>query len=150
MTEQITETTGPATDETLLDEAVSGPPVGEGSTNSVSGTTASDDPETFPREYVVKLRDESARNRQRAADGDALAARLHAALVAATGRLADPSDLPFDDARLDDAEALTTVLDDLLARKPHLASRKPSGDVGQGAGSGADGFSLAGMLRTRA
>lgn len=30
-------------------------------------------------------------------------------------------------------DALTAAIDDLLARKAHLASRRPSGDVGQGA-----------------
>ncbi|WP_252980167.1 hypothetical protein [Mycobacterium riyadhense] len=53
---------------------------------------------TFSREYVKELREESKGHRLRAdaAEGraDELAKRLHAALVAATGRLADPADLP--------------------------------------------------------
>lgn len=109
-----------------------------------------DDAETFPKEYVVKLRDEAAKYRQRAADRDTLAERLHGALVAATGRLADPTDLAFDDSHIDDPEALTTALDDLLTRKPHLASRRLVGDVGQGATQGATGVDLAGMLRRNA
>jgi hypothetical protein len=112
--------------------------------------TTEEDPETFPREYVEKLRDESAKHRQKAADRDDLAQRLHAALVTATGRLADPSDLPFDEDHLSDPDAIEAAIDDLLARKPHLASRKPSGDVGQGAGSGSDDFNLAGLLRSQA
>lgn len=117
----------------------------------VSGETpAETEPETFPREYVQKLRDESAKHRQRAADRDALAERLHVALVAATGRLADPTDLAFDDAHLADEDALAAAIDELLARKPHLASRKPSGDVGQGATLGSDPIDLAGMLRRNA
>ncbi len=47
------------------------------------------DPETFPREYVKKLRKESAGYRERAQQADTYAQRLHTALVAATGRLAD-------------------------------------------------------------
>lgn len=108
------------------------------------------DPETFPREYVVKLRDENAKYRQKAGDRDTLAERLHVALVAATGRLADPSDLTFDETHLTDETALTTALDDLLTRKPHLVSRKPSGDVGQGAQGSDVGFDLADLLRSRA
>ena len=108
------------------------------------------DPETFPKEYVVKLRDEAAKYRQRAADRDTLAERLHGALVAATGRLADPSDIAFDDSHIDDPEALTAAIDDLLTRKPHLATRKPSGDVGQGATGTADPVDLAGLLRRNA
>jgi len=112
--------------------------------------TEQTEPETFPREYVQRLRDESAKYRQRAADRDQLAERLHSALVAATGRLADPSDLPFDDEHLTDADALSAALDDLLARKPHLASRKPSGDVGQGATLSGTDVDLAGLLRRNA
>lgn len=109
-----------------------------------------EDPETFPREYVVKLRDEAAKHRTKAQRADDLAARLHTSLVAATGRLADPSDLAFDDAHLDDEGALTAAIDDLLSRKPHLATRKPSGDVGQGASVSGDTVDLAGILRSRA
>lgn len=108
------------------------------------------EPETFPREYVEKLRKENAGYRDRAKDRDTLASRLHTALVAATGRLADPTDLQFDAAHLDDAEALTTALDDLLAAKPHLATRRVSGNVGQGAAEGAQSVDLAGILRARA
>lgn len=142
MTEQTHE-------EAPVDEAVSGPPDADEGTTDTLDPTPDDEPETFPREYVAKLRDESAKHRQRAADRDTLAERLHVALVTATGRLADPSDLTFNDAHLADAEALTAAIDDLLARKPHLASRKPSGDVGQGAGSASDTVNLAGMLRQR-
>ena len=108
------------------------------------------EPETFPRDYVEKLRKESAGYRVRAQQSDALATRLHTALVAATGRLADPTDLAFDEAHLDDEEALTTAIDDLLGRKPHLASRRPSGDVGQGVGSPVNNVDLAGILRAGA
>jgi hypothetical protein len=111
----------------------------------------SESDETFPRAYVEKLRDESAKYRQRAQKADDLAARLHKALVASTGKLADPEDLPFSEAHLDDAEALAAAVDDLLARKPHLASRKPRGDVGQGITSApSTSVDLAGILRARA
>ncbi|RYI24606.1 hypothetical protein EVU97_01970 [Dermacoccus sp. 147Ba] len=130
---------GVTTTDTLEDERAEG----EGS----------DDPsgdETFPREYVEKLRKENADARVKAKRADDLAARLHTALVAATGRLADPSDLPFDDAHLEDADALNAAVDALLARKPHLASRRPVGSIGQGATAPADSVSLAGILRHNA
>lgn len=148
MTEQITEQ-----QEAPVDEEVQSPPADEGNTETVDETTDAtndDDPETFPREYVVKLREEAAKHRQRAADRDDLAQRLHAALVTATGRLADPSDLAYDDEHLADPDTLTTAIDDLLARKPHLASRRVVGDVGQGATKGDDPVDLAGLLRRNA
>ena len=108
------------------------------------------EPETFPRDYVEKLRKESAGYRVRAQQADNLAARLHLALVADTGRLADPSDLAFDPAHLDDDSALSAALDDLLHRTPHLASRRPRGDVGQGISGPSTATDLAGILRSRA
>lgn len=112
--------------------------------------SSEDEPDTFPRQYVEELRDENAKFRQRAKDRDDLAQRLHVALVAATGRLADPSDLEYSDDTLSDPEALTAALDDLLERKPHLASRTPRGSVGQGAAADSGHVDLAGLLRARA
>lgn len=106
--------------------------------------------DTFPRAYVEQLRRESAGYRERAQTADALAARLHTALVAATGRLADPSDLPFDAAHLDDEAALAAAVDELLARKPHLAARRVTGDVGAGTrGQTVPEVSLLDMARGR-
>lgn len=167
--EQMTETderdtagVGNPTPETVT-EGVTGEDVtvdtsyvaGEDEAEDVEGVDVdgSDDPsdaETFPREYVEKLRKENADARVKAKRADDLAARLHTALVAATGRLADPSDLPFDDAHLEDADALNAAVDALLARKPHLASRRPVGSIGQGATAPADSVSLAGILRHNA
>lgn len=117
-----------------------------------AGGEHDDDAETFTRDYVEKLRKEAGDARVRVKDRDTLAARLHGALVAATGRLADPTDLPFDEAHLaEDGAALAAAVDELLARKPHLASRTPRGDVGQGATPGdGGGVDLAGILRSRA
>ena len=113
-------------------------------------TEPQEDEDTFPRDYVEKLRDENAKYRQRAARADDLAHRLHTALVTATGKLQDPGDLPFDEDHLDDPEALAAAVDDLLARKPHLASRKPVGNIGQGASGSTSTVDLAGLLRARA
>ncbi|PND58132.1 hypothetical protein CRM90_09095 [Mycobacterium sp. ENV421] len=106
--------------------------------------------ETFPRSVVEKLRQENGRYRQRAHQADAYAQRLHTELVRSTGRLADPTDLPFDAEHLDDTDALTAAIDALLADRPHLASRKPVGDIGQGnRGGTSEPFSLLGMLKER-
>lgn len=113
--------------------------------------TPQTDEETFPRAYVEKLRKEAGDARARAKRTDELAHRLHVALVAATGRLADPSDLDFADEHLDDSDALATAIDDLLARKPHLASRRPRGDIGQGRVSDpSTSVNIAGILRSHA
>lgn len=148
MTEKTTETETPeqGTDPEHTEDV----PNLDTTEDSADGETPEDDPETFPREYVQKLRDENAKYRQRAGKTDDLAKRLHTALVAATGRLADPSDLAFDETHLDDDNALSAALDDLLSRKPHLASRRPAGDIGQGASASGDTVNLAGILRSRA
>ena len=78
------------------------------------------------------------------------AQRLHTELVRATGRLADPTDLEFNEDHLDDPDALAAAVDDLLARKPHLASRRPTGEIGQGATPSAATVDLAALLRQRA
>lgn len=111
------------------------------------GSEPESDPDVFPREVVEELRRENGKHRQRA---QKVARRLHTELVRATGRLADPTDLPFDESHLDDVESLTTAIDELLARKPHLASRRPTGDIGQGnRGSTSEPFSLLGLLKER-
>lgn len=123
----------------------------EPSQDAQDAQDAQEEPETFPRSYVERLRDESAKYRQRAQRADDLAAALWAARVAATGRLADPTDLAMpEDADPLDADAVDAAVDDLLTRKPHLASRRPRGDVGQGQGGASTSVDLAGLLRSRA
>lgn len=104
-------------------------------------------PETFPRDYVEKLRQEAAEARTRAKKADDLARELFHAKVAATGLLADPTDLPFDEKLLADHPALEAAIEDLVGRKPHLASRRPRGDVAQGASETAPQVSLIDLLR---
>jgi hypothetical protein len=51
---------------------------------------------------------------------------------------------------MDDPEALAAAIDELLERKPHLASRKPVGDIGQGQrGAASEPFSLLQRLKER-
>lgn len=131
--------------ETTEAEAVDTEPTTEDETSSDET-----EPDTFDRDYVHQLRQENGKWRQRAQRADDLAQRLHTELVRATGRLADPSDLAFSEDHLADADKLAAALDALLAGKPHLASRRPSGNIGQGATPSAATVDLAGMLRARA
>lgn len=87
---------------------------------------------------MSQIRQEAAERRKNAAEAnkraDDLSRQLFRAKVAATGRLADPDDLPYDADLLDDAEALNAAIDAALASKPHYASRKPvpGTSIGQG------------------
>jgi hypothetical protein len=143
MTENTTEATEEPGDEaTTVDTAGDEADMGE--------STTTDEPDQFPRSYVEELRQENGRYRQRAQQADDLAQRLHTELVRATGKLADAGDLAFDESHLDDPEALAAAVDDLLDKKPHLGSRRPSGDIGQGATASTAPVDLAAMLRGRA
>lgn len=100
---------------------------------------------------MEKLRDENAKYRQRAQRADELAHELHRSRVEATGRLADPTDLEFSGEHLEAPEKLTQAIDELLTRKPHLAARKPFGNIGQGSVShNTSTVDLAGLLRAGA
>lgn len=77
-------------------------------------------------------------------------------VAAQTGRLADPTDLPVTDDLLDedgmpDPAKVDEAVSRLIEAKPHLASTKPRGDVGQGARSDvADLPGLGSLLRSAA
>lgn len=142
MTEEQT-TEAPTEDEAAEETATTEPTDEEETTEEEAGH--------FPRSYVEKLRDENAKYRQRAQRAEELAHELHRSRVEATGRLADPTDLEFSDDHLNDADKLTQAIDELLTRKPHLAARKPSGNIGQGSVSHSTStVDLAGLLRAGA
>lgn len=136
---------GTVVDVTTDDQDVQEPDSLDAATDSDSESES--EPDTFDRAYVEKLRQENGRYRQRAQRADNLAHRLHTALVEQTGKLADPTDLPFDEAHLDDADSLTAAIDALISAKPHLAARRVAGDVGQGASKPSDGVNLLNILR---
>lgn len=118
-----------------------------GDTDGTTDTTESGDADTFSREYVQELRQESASYRTRVRD---LEQQLHRLQVQQTGALADPADLEFDAAHLESPEALQAAIDALLADKPHLKARRIVGDVGQGnRGSAPAEVNLLGMLQGR-
>ena len=132
-------------DVTTDDQDVQEPDSLDAATDSDSESES--EPDTFDRAYVEKLRQENGKYRQRAQRADDLAHRLHTALVEQTGKLADASDLPFDEKHLDDADSLTAAIDELLTAKPHLAARRVAGDIGQGATKPSDGVNLLNILR---
>jgi hypothetical protein len=108
--------------------------------------------ETFDREYVQKLRGEAASHRVKAKRADALAASLVTATAALTGKLADATDLPYTDDLLDedgfvDEDKVRAAVDELVKRKPHLAARRPTGNVGQRARPEVQEEGLGAMLR---
>ena len=137
--QEIVDETNPAPEEPTVEDDV-----------QTDNEEPTEEQDTFPRDYVEKLRDENAKYRQRAQKADELARRLHNALVTASGRLQDASDLEYDESHLDDPEALETAISELLAKKPHLGSRKPAGNIGQGVSSSTDAVDLAAMMRARA
>jgi len=114
-----------------------------------------DQPETFDRGYVERLREESAAYRVRARRADELAHRLVTALAAGTGKLADARDLPYGEHLLDDDgvpafDLVADAIDELIRERPHLASRRPTGSVEQGVRADEAGVSLLGLLRAGA
>ena len=149
-TEEVETTENAQSEQEPQEQIESDAPEVEETADVDDSSTDNEDPDTFPRDYVEKLRDENAKYRQRAQKADDLAHRLHNALTAATGRLADPSDLPYEESHLDDPEALQRAIQELLEKKPHLGSRKPAGNIGQGVSSSTDVVDLAAMMRARA
>lgn len=122
-----------------------------------TGQETGQGPETFPKSYVEKLRAENAEYRTKAKRAEDLACRLLAATVrqATAGILADPTDLPASDDLYDedgypDPERIIDAARALVARKPHLADRRPVGSVEQGPRGEARDVNLADILRTMA
>lgn len=155
--DDLTETT-----ETAPAGAPETPPAGDQGGAPADGTPEPAEPadddrrEVFDRPYVDKLRKSEAAYRVRAKHAEELGARLVTAYAAATGKLADPTDLAYDAALCDDdglpdPERVAAAVDALLEAKPHLATRRPVGDVGQGPRPGEQpSVSLAGLLRAGA
>lgn len=74
--------------------------------------------------------------------------RLHTALVALDGRLANPADLPFNPDHLTDESALAEAITNLVASNPALKKNHVAGDVGQGArGESKKSHNLIDLLR---
>lgn len=112
-----------------------------------------DDGTTFDREYVQRLRSESAGHRKRAREAedaiDGLRRELWGYQVAATGLLADPEDLPFDPEAAGDPEAVKAAAEALIERKPHMRRTGTAGPLPEAANKapGAGGVSWSSLLR---
>lgn len=88
--------------------------------------------------------------RETEAERDELAGALWRERVSALGVLADPEDLPLDPEALHDPDRLRELADELVARKPHLRSRRIRERAGQGEGTGSGAVSLASLLQRNA
>jgi hypothetical protein len=132
-----------------------------GTTGEPEGAAVDDptsEPESFTREYVDRLREESADHRVRAKRAEAATARLLDATIAdaTRGVLVDPTDLPregdyFDDDGWPDAAKIRDAAEALAASKPHLGDRRPSTSIPQGSQpDAAPEFSLGAALRALA
>lgn len=135
-----------------------GAPGGEGEKPADAGQTnetPSDDDgaTTFDREYVQRLRSESAGHRTRAKEAedavDELRRELWGYQVAATGLLADPDDLPYDAEAAGDPEAVKAAAEALIERKPHMRRTGTGGPLPDAAGKapGTGGVSWSSLLR---
>lgn len=114
--------------------------------------TGDQEPQTYDAAYVKALRDEAAGHRVKAKRSDDLAARLVTSIAAGTGKLADARDLPHGEHLLDadglpDPDKIGDAIDALIRERPHLASRRPTGHLEQGARPEEPGLSLVGLLR---
>lgn len=129
-----------------------------GSEEQPEGSTddSGDDAETFPREYVEKLRQENADQRLKAKRSDELEQALRTAVIAsATSKiLVDPQDLPWTDELADEngfpnPEEIRKAASALVVERPHLG--RIQGSAGQGfRGESSDSVDLAGLLRMSA
>jgi len=109
---------------------------------------------TFDPAYIAQLRQEAAEGRVKAKRADALARQAVRAIVRSDGRLIDADDLAFDAQFLDDeglvdSEKVTAAIDSLVERKPHLAARRPSSEIPQGAQPMPGQVSLLDLLQGR-
>lgn len=104
---------------------------------------------------MEQLRTENAEHRTKAQRADSLAASLVGAWAEASSLLQDPSDMPVTDDLngddgLPDRDKVTAAIADLVARKPHLRSRRPAGVLPQGSEPSEPSVDLAGLLRAGA
>lgn len=141
------------------DDSQSGPQDGpEDDGNPADGVEGADNANDAPdvrldadkaEATIQRLRKENAAARVKAKETEALARKVHTALVSATGRLVDPEVLPYDPEHLTDTEKLCVAIDKLTEAKPYLKALKASGDAGQGNRGSADSgeVSLLGLMR---
>jgi hypothetical protein len=123
--------------------------VGEG---GKPGDAPGEEQDTFPRDYVEKLRKESADYRTRAQRAEEAEKRLHdlAVAQAVSGILVSADELHWREEFADpdgwpDHDKIRAAAEDLVQQRPYLG--RPSGDVGQGRHDDEQEVSLLGLLR---
>lgn len=88
------------------------------------------------QDELAKVRREARilRDRTKAAEAraDELGRALFTALVAATGRVENPTEIAYEAGLLADPDAIHAAIDAEIERRPYIRSRKIAGDVGQG------------------
>lgn len=137
--------------ETQVDEPTDSDELDDDPDDDDGGSSESDETDAAP---VARARRQAARYRRELreveSERDELSAALWTERVAALGVLADPTDLPHDPEALHDPDRLRELADELVARKPHLRSRRIRERAGQGEGDGSGTVSLSGLLRRNA
>ena len=141
------------TAEKQLDDSTESDDLDDDPGDDDGGSPESDETDE-PAAPLARARRQAARYRRELRDveseRDELAAALWTERVAALGVLADPTDLPHDPDALHDPDRLRQLADELVARKPHLRSRRIRERAGQGEGEGTGTVSLSGLLRRNA
>ena len=131
--------------------AEDGPEADEDTEPADDGTEPADDgSDSTP---LQRARRDAAKYRRRLRDTESrlesLQRELFTARVRETGRLADPTDMPFDPELLDDDDGLTEAIDALTEAKPHLKARA-FGDIGQREVDRRPAVSIGSILRANA
>ena len=142
----------PTDDQENIETSATNDDAGQEEQDNDQAGVEDDKEQTFDLKYVEKLRKEAGDNRVKAKEQEevieGLKRRLFLNEVKGLGKLADPTDLPYDAELVDDPDKLKEAVDDLLARKPHLGRRVPNGDAGLGVGSEhSSGVDILGMMR---
>lgn len=139
--------------ETQVDEPTDSDELDDDPDDDDGGSSESDETDD-DEPAVARARRQAARYRRELreveTERDELSAALWTERVAALGVLADPTDLPHDPEALHDPDRLRELADELVARKPHLRSRRIRERAGQGEGDGSGTVSLSGLLRRNA
>lgn len=126
----------------------------EGETDDTERPATDETDETdSENDGIRKVRREAANYRTQLREAETelqdVKAQLFAAKVSASGKFADPSDMPVDLDMVNDDAALYRAIDELLEHKPHLRARQ-FGNIGQGERGTAQGVSLGSILRNNA
>lgn len=107
-----------------------------------------DDSDTFPREYVERLRRENQTYRDRARAAESTAWR---ALVESTGLVVNADEVPRPDGAALDLDGALAAAREAIAARPYIAARRARGNIGQHEGPGSTtAVSLSSLLRAGA